>query len=123
MIRLSILALLAACASSPPAPAPAPAPAPEPEHHEEMNMPPTLAAFHDVLAPRWHAAKGPERMHDTCGAIDELARDADAAAHAQPPAGADARAWTVETTRLVGAVSELGDTCKANDAAKFEDAF
>jgi len=88
---------------------------PESEQHEhEMeSMSPELARFHDVLAPHWHAAKGAQRVTDTCGAIDEFKSRADAVAKAMP-AGA----------QLVAAVQELERACAAeNQALGFDAAF
>ncbi|HEX8113756.1 MAG TPA: hypothetical protein VF516_38755, partial [Kofleriaceae bacterium] len=44
---------------------------------EMAAMPPELQTCHAVLAPRWHAEHGPERIADTCGAIGELRAGAD----------------------------------------------
>jgi hypothetical protein len=125
------LALAAACGSKQPTPAPAlhaePGPAGEHDMHDmhEMmaNMPPEMKTFHDVLAPRWHATKGAQRMQDTCTALPDFHADADALAKATPPRGANADTWTASTRQLVTAVAELDTTCKANDATSFEVAF
>ncbi len=93
------------------------------EMGEHPNMPAELAKFHDVLAPRWHAEKGPQRMKDTCAAVPEFKIDADAVAKATPPTPANADTWTNGTRALVASVTELETTCQANDTAKFEDAF
>ena len=86
-------------------------------------MPPAIKAFHDVLAPRWHAEKGPGRMTDTCGAIPELRADADAIVAAPAPEGKDAAAWSTGGKQLADAVGALDAPCKASDAAAFEAAF
>lgn len=86
-------------------------------------MPPELSKFHDVLAPRWHAEQGPQRMKDTCASVPELHSQADAIATMTPPTGADADTWTTATKALVDAVANLDATCKANDATQFETAF
>ncbi len=96
------------------------------EHHEDHadehgTMTPELAKFHDVLAPRWHASKGEQRMSDTCGAVPEFRTDAEAIAKA-PPAG-DAATWTTRTQELTDAVSALDATCQSHDATAFELAF
>jgi hypothetical protein len=94
------------------------------EHHAEMaKMPPEIGQFHEVLAPRWHAEKGPQRMKDTCAALPEFHAGADALAKATPPTTANADRWTASTRQLTDAVTGLDDTCKANDATKFETAF
>jgi hypothetical protein len=93
------------------------------EADEMAAMPPELQKFHAVLAPRWHASRGPERIADTCGAIAELRADADALAAAPVPAGRDAAAWSAGGKQLAEAVAGLDAACQAHDAAGFEPAF
>jgi hypothetical protein len=93
------------------------------EADEVAAMPPELQKFHAVLAPRWHAEPGPERIADTCGAIGELRAGADAVVAAPAPAGRDAAAWTAGGKQLAEAVAALDATCQAHDAAGFEPAF
>jgi hypothetical protein len=93
------------------------------EHGEMANMPPEIAKFHDVLAPRWHADKGDKRMKDTCAAIPDFTAGVTAIAKATPPAGADGAAWTDGAGKLAAAIVALDDTCKKNDATGFETAF
>ena len=115
---LAIALVIAACGStSKPEPAKTTEPA---EHHEMAGMPPELAKFHDVLAPRWHAAHGPQRMKDTCAALADFTAGADALAKAKPPAGADANAWAAGTKELGDAVTGLKTSCDGGDAAAFE---
>ena len=90
---------------------------------EHANMLPEVHKFHEALAPRWHADKGPKRMADTCGATAEFQADADALVKLAPPAGTDAAAWGTKTQELAAAVGALDGTCKANDATAFEPAF
>lgn len=129
MIRIVVVAaVLAACGSKQPAPAaPAHTDTGMSGEHDmasmEAGMSPEMKAFHDVLAPRWHADKGPQRMKDTCTALPDFQRDADAIAKATPPRSAHADTWTASTKQLVAAVGELDTTCKANDATSFEAAF
>lgn len=97
-------------------------PAAHDEHHEEHGkMMPEVAKFHDALAPRWHAAKGEQRMQDTCGAVAEFRSDAEALA--KVPAPKDAATWTARTQELTDAVSALDATCQSHDATAFEIAF
>jgi hypothetical protein len=93
------------------------------EADEMAAMPPELQKFHAVLAPRWHAKHGPERMADTCGALTEFHADADAITAAAAPAGHDADAWSAGGKQLADAVAALDAACKAHDAAGFEPAF
>lgn len=97
------------------------------EHHEggsqHENLPPELNAFHDLLAPRWHAAAGSQRMADTCSAIDQFKAAADAVGKATPPVPTNADTWTTATRALVAAVIELEDACVSKANGKFEAAF
>lgn len=86
------------------------------------DLSPEITRFHDALSPRWHAEKGPRRMKDTCAAVRELQADADQLTKS-PPAGSNAVGWKTSTKELTEAVTALGGTCKANDAASFESAF
>jgi hypothetical protein len=118
MRALALAMLLAACSSK----QAADHPAEHMEGHDEHGaMSPEVAKFHDVLSPRWHAAKGPQRMKDTCGAVAEFRTDADAIAKAKP--AGDPAAWTTRTQDLTDAVSALDATCQSNDATAFELAF
>lgn len=90
-------------------------------HHE--GMPAELTPFHDLLRPRWHAEKGPQRMTHTCTTVPQFAAEADAIAKVTPPTQANADTWTAGTRALAASVANLEATCKANDAAKFDDAF
>lgn len=89
---------------------------------EHAHMSPELAKFHDVLAPRWHAEKGPERMKSTCDAMPDFTSAATAIAMATPPKAAE-DTWTDRAGTLAAALQDLDATCKANDATKFETAF
>lgn len=92
-------------------------------NHEE-HMPPELAKFHDVLAPRWHADKGAQRVADTCKAIPDFKANADAIAKATPPRTAHADTWTTGTRALVDAVAGLEHVCSNPDqAVGFDEAF
>jgi hypothetical protein len=93
------------------------------ENAEMAALPPEVKTFHDALAPRWHAEHGPQRMADTCAAIAELHTDAEAIATSTPPPTATPGDWSANATKLTDAVTALGATCKASDAAAFEQAF
>jgi hypothetical protein len=125
MKAIALAFVLAGCGSPSKAPAPAePAkPTESVEHHEMMNMPPEVAKFHDVLAPHWHAEKGPKRMKDTCAAQPEMSAGAEAVAKSSAPGGKDPAVWAAATKELVDAVLALKTTCDGNDAAAFETAF
>lgn len=127
MIRIVVaFSFVAACGGSKPGPAPtAPPPAAqhnEHEHEEMAKLPPEVTKFHDMLAPRWHAEKGPQRMKDTCAAVPDFTSGVVALAKAVPPTGMGDR-WTNAIAALGDAVTGLDKTCKDNDAAAFEIAF
>jgi hypothetical protein len=82
-----------------------------------------MTQFHDALAPRWHAEKGPKRMADTCAAVGDFRANADALAASPAPASSEPASWTTGTKELIEAVGSLDTTCKASDAAAFEPAF
>lgn len=86
-------------------------------------LPPPVEAFHDALAPRWHAEPGAQRMADTCAAVPELRSRADAIVAAPAPAGRDAAAWELGGKQLAEAAAALEAPCQAHDAAAFEAAF
>jgi hypothetical protein len=117
MHRYGFIALIACGGKS--------APAPQPTHQQEdhhAKLLPELVRFHDVLAPRWHAAKGPERIKATCDAVPEFRARAEDVAKATPPDAANADAWAKGTKLLVTAVGQLGDAC-AQAPDTFELAF
>lgn len=87
------------------------------------SQPTPLAKFHGTLAPRWHAAQGPQRMTDTCTAIPEFRADADAVAAAGPVGGGDAAAYASGSKELTASVAALDSACQAKDSAAFEQAF
>jgi hypothetical protein len=93
------------------------------EMGEMAAMPPSIAKFHETLAPRWHAPQGPQRMADACAAIGQLHADAGAIVAAPPPAGATPGSWSATGQQLAEAVTALEATCKAGDATAFEPAF
>ena len=130
MKRIAFVLLVAACGSKQPPTANGAvgsgsnAAEKKAEHDEMMKtMPPSMGKFHDVLAPHWHAAQGPQRMTDTCAALPDFHATADELAKSTPPTTANADTWTRATKALVDAVAALDSTCKSNDAAQFETAF
>jgi len=92
------------------------------EHHE---LTPELDAFHEILAPRWHADPGPQRAVDTCAAVADFKTRAAAVKSASAPAGAEAAAWTEAGATLETTVVALEAECTAGaaDQAKFDAAF
>lgn len=90
---------------------------------EHGNLRPELNAFHELLAPLWHAPAGAQRIADTCAAIDRFKAAADAVGKSTPPVQTNADSWTKATRALVAAVDDLAAACAAKADAKFEAAF
>lgn len=119
---IAISLVLVACGGSKPADPAGPVAETKADGDKHEHMSPELAKFHDVLAPHFHAAKGPDRMKSTCDAMPDFTSGATAIAMATPPKGAE-DAWTDRAGKLAAALQDLDATCKANDATKFETAF
>jgi hypothetical protein len=86
------------------------------EEHEH-NMPASLHAFHDVLAPLFHAPSGPDRVTSTCAHAAEL-RDKAAAVEADTDHGAT---WKEASTALTVATRDLSAACDADGRPHVED--
>jgi len=110
--------LLLACGSSPPAPATAATTSgasSQPgqreghkQHHEDHgDLPAPVRAFHDELAPLWHAEKGAERTKNTCDKAAAL-RD---------------KATATNDKDLVEATSALVSECAKDGRPDFEAKF
>ncbi len=92
----------------------------ETKHQAEHGpLPPAVNAFHELLAPLWHADPGDKRAEDTCAAIEDLRqRAADIVVAETPPAAtADEAGYRDAASALVHAVVELGDACGADRSA------
>lgn len=82
----------------------------------EAALPPTLAAFHETVAPVWHSEPGAGRATLACNAAAQLRERAGAVQSGEPPAGADAAAWTPATGALVTSTDALVAACTAQGA-------
>lgn len=136
MSKIGILAALAlvACggASSPAPQAAATTPAEHGEHNEgksehgahEHQFPAEVTAFHDVMAPLWHAEAGDARRQGTCDAVAKMSEAARSVEAAQVPAkaAADPSKWHEATAALTLSVEQLGASCAAT-APSFEADF
>jgi hypothetical protein len=89
---------------------------------EHPKLTPELDAFHEVLAPRWHADKGDARINDTCTAAPDFLTKAKAIEAGPVPPKADAKEWASAAHMLVASVEGLSQTC-AGDRASFDAAF
>ncbi len=130
-IRTSLLLLFlaAGCGSSEPATTTTPASGAEPaaaheqEKEEHHQLTPELKAFHDQLAPRWHADKGEARRKDTCAAVADFQASAAAIQSAAAPAAVEPAMWQKAGADLIAAVKGLETACAGTDMAAFESAF
>jgi hypothetical protein len=101
------------------------------EHHGEQgehhpSLPPTVAAFHDVLRPLWHDTPGAARDAATCLQAGTLLDRANAIADARVPPSIREReaAWMTASAQLsantCGLVSTCGATPRGAVAASLE---
>lgn len=81
------------------------------EHHEHAELPPSVSAFHDVLAPAFHADPGPGRAQAACDAHETFDTRAAAVRDAGAPEGVDADAYAQAAGGLVAASAELTRVC------------
>jgi hypothetical protein len=82
----------------------------------EASLPPTLAGFHETVAPVWHSEPGAGRATLACGAAAQLRERAGAVQSGEVPAGVDAAAWTPAAATLVTTADALVATCTAQGA-------
>lgn len=93
-------------------------------HHEHGDLSAPLNAFHDVLAPLWHAAKGDTRTGNTCAAASDLHDRALAVDAGGPPANAhQPDAYKERAKKLVVSVDDLGVECGKAGRPDFEKKF
>lgn len=128
LLLSSILVLAAACggksspATSSTTTAGAGAGSGEAATHEH-DFPPTIAAFHDQMAPLWHQEPGPARTEATCGVTGELDQKLEEVQNAGAPAGVDGAAWTAKLDELRIAMSVLNEDCINVDGEKLDENF
>jgi len=91
------------------------------KHEHDFEGP--VDAFHETMAPLWHAQPGEARATDTCAAVGDLISKAEAIEGAEAPeAATDASAWQGAGEGLVAAAQALEKTCN-DDPAGFDDSF
>jgi hypothetical protein len=101
---------LAACAGGAANQNPDPTPNANPvakDDHAPLKGGTPVSAYHDRLAPLWHAPKGDKRVTDTCAAADDLIK----------------RARDTSDAALVTASEDLKATCATPDRKDFEAKF
>lgn len=99
----------------------------EGHHGEERHgaMVPSVHALHEIIAPVWHMAPGPDQLAKTCEQHAAMAdRTQKVAADATPEAAkADEAGWKAATDKAVKDVQALGAACATPDKAGVMDAF
>lgn len=125
LLSFGLFAAAAACGgkSAPATSSTATEPAGNPGEAHAHDFPAEMDAFHDKLAPLWHADSGQARIDQTCTATGELDALAATVRDAPPPAGVDAAAWTERGTALVDSITKLSAACGSPDRATFEADF
>ncbi|MFO0613487.1 MAG: hypothetical protein U0414_12900 [Polyangiaceae bacterium] len=94
------------------------------EHEEHGDLGAPLTAFHDVLAPLWHGAKGDTRTTSTCAAAADLHERALAVDSAGPPANAQSPdLYKERAKKLIVSVDDLGTECGKPARPDFEAKF
>ncbi|MFO0647910.1 MAG: hypothetical protein U0326_16850 [Polyangiales bacterium] len=94
------------------------------DHGDMMRMmaslPPSIAAFHEVIRPVWHAEPGAARDANACAQSATLRQRADAivAAPAPEAARADAPGWQAATSTLQQSSVALVTACEATPRAE-----
>ena len=98
-------------------------PAGNPGEEHEHSFPAEMGAFHDKLAPLWHADSGQARIDETCAATGELDALAAGVKNGAVPAGADPATYGERADALVASVVKLSAACGSADRATFDADF
>ena len=100
------------------------APAGSGDKHEH-KFPAVVGAFHDVMAPLWHADEGAKRVDDTCSAVSAFLTQAEQVIAAPVPAEAASQdaAWKAAAGQLKAAVAALQAGCAATGRPDFAAQF
>jgi len=80
--------------------------------HGHHDFPPAVSAFHDVMAPLWHAAPGAARDQHICQSAATLQNAADDILRADNPAKVQAADWGRAAQQLREAVASLSRSCE-----------
>ena len=78
---------------------------------EEHNFPPSVAAFHDVMAPLWHAPAGEQRAQEICVQSSQLVANVDIIQQSETPDKVKSNEWSRAVKNLSQTVSELEQQC------------
>ncbi len=81
--------------------------------HGHHDFPPAVSAFHDVMAPLWHAPPGEQRQQSICQGAASLQNAADNILRADTPDQVQAAQWGRAAQQLREAVAALSGACSA----------
>lgn len=82
--------------------------------HDHAKKAGPAGEFHAVLAPIWHADKGPDRTAKACDASKTMRERAGAIETSAPPEGAKAEDYTANAKALTVSVDALTAACAAD---------
>ena len=102
------------------------APAWAQDEHEQRTgevHPASVIAFHDVMAPDWHADEGAARTEATCANVATYQERAEVVTADTPPEGVNQAAWRTAADALAASAESLGAVCAQDGRATFEAAF
>ena len=78
---------------------------------EKHDFPPAVEAFHDVMAPLWHAPAGEQRAQEICVQSSQLVANVGIIQQSETPINIKASEWNQAVTNLTQAVTELEQQC------------
>ena len=84
--------------------------------HGHHDFPPTVAEFHDIMAPLWHAPPGAERITSACAETKRLGDHARAIGEGAVPGGVDQAQWAEAAKALLESVSAMDQACADESA-------
>ncbi|HUQ04493.1 MAG TPA: hypothetical protein VM261_18460 [Kofleriaceae bacterium] len=98
-------------------------PAGNPGEEHEHSFPAEMGAFHDKLAPLWHADSNQARIDQTCTATGELDALAAGVKNGAVPEGVDPAKYSERADALTASIVKLSAACGSPDRATFDADF
>ena len=96
----------------------------EGEQHEEHQLPPAMTAFHDIMAPLWHANEGEQRVADTCAKLPDMVDGVEAISDEGAPEGTPAvDAWLAAVSDLSSQLETLQQVCEGGPPSTAEGSY
>lgn len=125
LFAIAVAAAVAACGgkSKPATSTVSSQPAGNPGDEHEHSFPAEMGAFHDKLAPLWHADEGQPRVAETCAATGELDALAAGVKNGAVPAGVDPAKYGERADALIASIVKLSAACGSPDRATFDADF